>query len=410
MKTGNAVNGNNDVESLEIDIDKILSDDDRDHGVSMKRSQRSQNRHKQRHRAFSQQSPFHEASQRITGPPTDLVIQKTGQDDDISTIMTDMFDGAVEQAKPAAVKHLHDEEGNNSDTDGTIVESITGEPPSENSGVFSERRGSGFSATQYYRSACVLAVMLLSVICGLGFVFDILVESGDDPSTDTRSHDNISKEAVWTLRPTPPPTIRQDTVASPSPTSQTQETRPPTSTVPTRRRSTSPSEAPTFIDSASPTIPKHGHLLDLLVSTTTEKTIEAINIRGSPQQKAYEWLHKDPSYFEYTTTRKLRRFSLAVLYFSTVKSASAYEALETWMDYDTHECSWYTSWYENRLPCGSDGIFRYLSLRNIGLVGTIPSELALLSNLRALVMNDNMVRSESYPRMHLHVHPSHPLT
>lgn len=117
--------------------------------------------------------------------------------------------------------------------------------------------------------------------------------------------------------------------------------------------------------------------------------MQAISVVGTPQQKAFEWLHKDPNFSDYLNRRVVQRFALAVLYYSLKPTEDSREALQTWMQYDSNECTWFTSWFENRLACGSDYIFKFLTLRNINLVGTIPSELALLTKLNSLVLSNN---------------------
>ena len=91
----------------------------------------------------------------------------------------------------------------------------------------------------------------------------------------------------------------------------------------------------------------------------------------------------------YLERRQVQHFALAVLYFSTTQPQETKESLQTWMNYDSNECTWFTSWFENRLACGSDDIFKFLTLRNINLVGNIPSELALLTKLNSLVLSNN---------------------
>jgi hypothetical protein len=140
-----------------------------------------------------------------------------------------------------------------------------------------------------------------------------------------------------------------------------------------------------------------------LLSQITFNTVQAIQVNGSPQQRAFSWLHQDPMYFDYPQRRIVQRFALATLYYAGSTSVSSQtsdlttEALQTWMDYDTNECTWFTSWYNNRLACGSDGVIKFLALINIGLSGTIPSELALLTKLNALLLHDNQM-SGTIPR------------
>jgi hypothetical protein len=141
--------------------------------------------------------------------------------------------------------------------------------------------------------------------------------------------------------------------------------------------SAAPSESPEYI------------MRTVLSEITSGKTLQAIEIRGTPQKRAFDWLLEDPNFLNYLTRRKVQRFALAVLYYSTTQPSDARESLQTWMKYESNECTWFTSWFENRMPCGSDDIFKFLTLRNINLVGQIPSELALLTKLNSLVLSNN---------------------
>ena len=140
--------------------------------------------------------------------------------------------------------------------------------------------------------------------------------------------------------------------------------------------------APTFTKSTNFTV---------IMSQISPSIVDSINDGGSPQHLAYQWLVKDPDYYTYSETRIVQRWVLAVFKIKTATSSQRRadrrlnEALDTWMEY-TNECEWFTSWYENRVACNAKGQYRNLILRNIGLEGTIPSELNLLSNLRKFLI------------------------
>ena len=63
------------------------------------------------------------------------------------------------------------------------------------------------------------------------------------------------------------------------------------------------------------------------------------------------------------------------------------EALDTWMENHEDECDWYTSYYNNFVPCDKTGVFRHLVLINVQLDGTLPTELGLLTRLSKFISN-----------------------
>lgn len=120
---------------------------------------------------------------------------------------------------------------------------------------------------------------------------------------------------------------------------------------------------------------------------------EIVKRQDSPQYKSTVWLSRDPNYYDYTQDRLIQRWSLAVLAQSLDPSievgnsvrgrqlqVSQSDLLPGWMTY-TDECTWFSS-ATTGLPCDQDGIYQTLDLQDIMLGGTLPTELALLSNLR----------------------------
>lgn len=244
---------------------------------------------------------------------------------------------------------------------------------------------------------CVLclffAFLLLAIVGALGLIVYIKlfhkVERGTVVPTDAPS---VSPTMVPTYVPTPSPTINSSgwpsVLRTPRPTTRRPTSRPTRS--PSRAPSGSPTIHPTGVPSFSPTSASND-FRTLIAKITDGKTLQAVDRPGTPQQKAYEWIINDPGYFEFKKRRIVQRFVMAVLYYSTVRSQASRDAMVTWMDYETNECTWFTSWYENRVGCGIDDVFKTLALRNVELTGTIPSELALMTQLNTLVLSDNML-------------------
>jgi hypothetical protein len=95
----------------------------------------------------------------------------------------------------------------------------------------------------------------------------------------------------------------------------------------------------------------------------------------SPQHRAFEWVTSDPGYFGYSPERIIQRWVLSVfaLGFSTRPSILD----DSWMG-DLDECTWYPSQPES--VCNANGLYERIDVRDASLFGTLPSELALLSN------------------------------
>ncbi|CAJ1947827.1 unnamed protein product [Cylindrotheca closterium] len=278
------------------------------------------------------------------------------------------------------------------------------------------RGGSGWSRRNYMLAVC-MSLFLLAVIGGLGYTFLRLRAQGDEDVLDQRSQQAGQPNANgglnnplpgdgigggWTLRPTgnpeptPAPTITRSNAPSPigpsprpTPAPTPRPTKLPTSN-PSMTPTTSPTTPfPTTSATSSPTGSPAEVLRQLLLRISTGETMLLINIPGTPQNRAYEWLHQDPNFTNYLERRLVQRFALAVMYYSTTQPEDAQESMQTWMSYDSNECTWFNSWFENRLACGSDDIYKFLTLRNLNLVGTIPSELAFLSKLNSLTLSNN---------------------
>jgi hypothetical protein len=100
----------------------------------------------------------------------------------------------------------------------------------------------------------------------------------------------------------------------------------------------------------------------------------ALRNQSTPQNEALNWLASNVNLDSYSNARKIQRYSLATLFYST-NGTSWYEKDEWMSDFD--ECRWYNSGF-SLCPSGSVDT---LTLWDNNLVGTIPSELALMSNL-----------------------------
>jgi hypothetical protein len=94
----------------------------------------------------------------------------------------------------------------------------------------------------------------------------------------------------------------------------------------------------------------------------------------TPQNNALNWLANNTNMDTYSDAKKIQRYALATLFFST--NGASWNDNSTWMS-DEDECGW----YNNRASLCTRGSVDSLSLYGNNLVGTIPIELGLLSNL-----------------------------
>jgi len=109
-------------------------------------------------------------------------------------------------------------------------------------------------------------------------------------------------------------------------------------------------------------------------------TIESLSLQDSPQSKALRWTRRYDDRETYTLDRKIQRFALMSLKYSITDENLSDEDLEMYAT--THECDWYEI-----TRCVND-IYKELELSKTMIRGELVPELALLSSLERLGMND----------------------
>jgi hypothetical protein len=325
-------------------------------------------------------------------PPTDMAI--IGIPDDVSTIANDTITGSVGGSIASRFNVFKkkivtpDREKGKSNDDG--VES----PPGFNGTVQipspskdgelpppSGSRGSGWG-TKKYTYACVLGLFLLCSIAALSYGLIRVRDLNLSPVSSAIP----TGDWDWTFKPTaqgsPDPFETEPTMA---PSKSWSPTVPGETRTPTRNPTVPPTTSTPTQSSASPTLTKRENL-KVVLGDVSSSIVEDIETDGTAQQEAFEWLANDPEYFTYSERKVVQRWVLALfsLEIATtnrrLSDRRLNEAMVTWMEY-TDECTWFTSWYENRVACDSEGTFKFLVLRNIGLDGSIPTELTLLTKL-----------------------------
>jgi hypothetical protein len=249
--------------------------------------------------------------------------------------------------------------------------------------------GSGWSEENYF-CAAILAFTLLGVIGGLVYLYLHISSDNNQNEVSVPRHNNIFD---LTFKPTQQgafvlsPTIESMTAASSQPNPTICSTIAPVTTAPTTRPSISPTHLPTRPSTPGPTLSKSNYFKEIM-GDISEDILDSIQVSGSAQQRAYEWLIQDPNFYEYGEKRIIQRWALSI--FSISMQYTPNTAMETWMEY-TDECTWFTSWYENRLACDSSNTFKFLVLKYIELDGSLPSELMLLSKLDTLILSHNKI-------------------
>jgi hypothetical protein len=405
------MNDYDDVESIDVDIDKVLWSDEPEQAylnqiagidTTEELSERLSANNNNSTSSFTAKyfpespssSPF--SANNNTNAPPNVISQEAYDEDDISTIANDTVmdrfhnsDNLHHQQHPQNNKEQYQQYPDPEEpVKGSYQQKQEKKPPPL-------PRGSGWTSRNY-TCACLIALFLMCVIAALGYTYHRLHEQKPLFSSSSSSEPNVFEES--TFRPTP---TEPSPTAIPTRRPTFSPTRAPTTPQPTRSPTLPPTLNPTKSPSVSPTMSQQEDLKQVLAQITFN-TVQAIQVNGSPQQRAFSWLHQDPRYFDYSQLRIVQRFALATLYYAATTASfstqtSTSEALQTWMDYDTDECTWFMSWYENRLPCGSDGVVKHVALLNIQLSGTIPSELALLTKLNALLLYNNQM-SGTIPR------------
>lgn len=131
------------------------------------------------------------------------------------------------------------------------------------------------------------------------------------------------------------------------------------------------------------------------MSLVATKTADAIDEPGSPQRLALCWLSDIDRLQVAVDDREelIQRFAMAVLYFTWVvliNDPFDPSAFRNWLLSDVHECDW------DHVNCdaASNEKVRALILSGRGLVGKIPAELALLTNLVSIDVSRNMLSGE----------------
>ncbi|CAB9508341.1 LRR receptor-like serine threonine-protein kinase [Seminavis robusta] len=156
------------------------------------------------------------------------------------------------------------------------------------------------------------------------------------------------------------------------------------------------STAPTTAPSMDPT-----SLESFLLSLLPDHTIKAIEDIDSAQYKAFDWLLKDHSVYEYPEWRIIQRHALMTVFYATAGPTKWFNNTG-WETYNLHECDWFQDQefalktflqtiyhgvlegFLEPLPhsqCNDQGNYKHLWLDMNNLEGSLPEELFSLTSL-----------------------------
>jgi len=123
--------------------------------------------------------------------------------------------------------------------------------------------------------------------------------------------------------------------------------------------------------------PAQPGLVDFLSSESFDGGV-ALRTPSTPQNEAMKWLANSSMLANTTDDKKLQRYALATLYYST--NGEAWENGTGWLSDDDECVGWYQKGLTEGTVCTSDGSLMRLNVPSNNLVGTLPEEIALLSD------------------------------
>lgn len=139
-----------------------------------------------------------------------------------------------------------------------------------------------------------------------------------------------------------------------------------------------------------------------IIPGMTEAMIEAINTKGSQQERAYNWMSKDPDLDQYEDWRLQQRYALMCFFYGFRGNVD----LRFGPTYFTDECQWLRG--VDACQGNDRGIIKFVymdsTIRGPFLQGTVPPELSFLSSLEGIRLSymdltpfEELVALESLP-------------
>ena len=129
-----------------------------------------------------------------------------------------------------------------------------------------------------------------------------------------------------------------------------------------------------------------GYINNALDPVFPPNTKASINVPGTCQNWAREWLRSGKDIMEYQAARIRQRFTMAHIYCEF--------GGENWLESDLwvselHECDWYTQIDID--PCSRNEEYQIIRLSGQQIRGTLPPELSMISSLWEIVLTDTLI-------------------
>ena len=221
------------------------------------------------------------------------------------------------------------------------------------------------------RKKCIFSIAVVAIII-VGIVVGVVVASNNgQPIQQTQSPPTTTSQDTEQVTQTPPPTTPQYTEQD------------------TQQTLSLPTQSPPAQSTMSPSLQS---LTELLSSVSLDGGT-ALQTPLTPQYNALNWLAGNANLDSYSNERKIQRYVLATLYYST--NGDAWKNNTGWLG-DGDECEW---WHDAEGQFCVDGAVVELDLYSNNLIRTIPVELALLSNSVGKCLPISKL-------MHFHFYPS----
>lgn len=135
-----------------------------------------------------------------------------------------------------------------------------------------------------------------------------------------------------------------------------------------------------------PQDPACGRIIGALDPVFPLQTKALLNIPGSCQNWAREWLRSGKDIMEFSADRIRQRYTMALLY-CEFKGDDWLEG-ELWVS-DLHECDWYTMVGVD--PCSPKDKYQIIPNYGHQMRGTLPPELSMISSLWEITLFDNLI-------------------
>ena len=119
-----------------------------------------------------------------------------------------------------------------------------------------------------------------------------------------------------------------------------------------------------------------------------------LDIPGTCQNWAREWLRTGTDVTELPVNRVQQRFALAVVYCEFGGDDWPESRGELWVS-DLHECDWHTM--EGFNPCDSMEQYESIQLNSQQLRGQLPPEISMMPSLREINLSDNLIEGPISP-------------